>query len=668
MTRNKSITIGILICWFLPVCVFSQQTRDSVRIIKEILAIGKRTDDGIISYQKLSGAQLENINSVSVAEALRYFSGVQLKDYGGIGGMKTVNIRGMGSEHVGVFYDGIQLGNAQNGIVDLGKFSLDNIEAISLYNGQKSQIFQPAKDFSSAGSIYLVTRKPNFTGNKKTNLNINYRSGSFSVVNPSVLWEQKLSEKVSSSVNLEYLNADGKYKFRQKKGNWDTVAVRQNGNINAFRAESGLFGKFKNGKWTLKEYYYDSHREIPGAVITNSYARYRHEQQWDRNFFLQGSIEKQFTSKYKLLVNAKFASDYMRYYNLDTISKYINNIYKQKEFYVSTAQEYSLTKNWNVALSIDYQLNKLDANLPLFAQPVRNTELAALASSLNFNRLKLQASFLGTFVQENIKNKTWASQAGDKQKFTPAFFFSYQPFAGEKILSPLQIHGFYKQIFRMPTFNDLYYTSIGNSHLQPEYTTQYDIGLDYLKNFDSGKLKNLTIAIDGYYNKVTNKIIAFPKSPAQWAMINFGKVRILGIDVTAGTSWLINSDLLFHSQLTYTYENTVNLTSGLHYKNQIPYMPQHSGTFLLGVMYKNWNWNYNFIYAGERYKTAENSHSERILAWDMHDFSLNREFQVTKIKFKLGMEINNLFDKQYDIIDRYPMPGRNYRITLKINL
>ena len=82
---------------------------------------------------------------VSVADAIRYFSGIQIKDYGGIGGLKTVNIRSMGTQHVGVFYDGIQLGNTQNGQIDLGRFSMDNMEAISVYNGQKSNTFQSAK-------------------------------------------------------------------------------------------------------------------------------------------------------------------------------------------------------------------------------------------------------------------------------------------------------------------------------------------------------------------------------------------------------------------------------------------------------------------------------------------------------------------------------------------
>ena len=74
----------------------------------------------------------------------------------------------MGSQHVGVFYDGIQLGNAQNGQIDLGRFSLDNMEAVSVYNGQKSSFLQTAKDYASAGTIYMRTRKPRFEDNKRT--------------------------------------------------------------------------------------------------------------------------------------------------------------------------------------------------------------------------------------------------------------------------------------------------------------------------------------------------------------------------------------------------------------------------------------------------------------------------------------------------------------------
>ena len=75
----------------------------------------------IIPVQQLGGESLRQLSAHSVADAVRYFAGVQIKDYGGVGGLKTVNIRSMGTNHMGVYYNGIQLGNAQNGQIDLGK-------------------------------------------------------------------------------------------------------------------------------------------------------------------------------------------------------------------------------------------------------------------------------------------------------------------------------------------------------------------------------------------------------------------------------------------------------------------------------------------------------------------------------------------------------------------
>lgn len=185
---------------------------DTLLKLKEVTIYSNRMQKKMSPVQILSGKELEKLNVYSVADALRYFSGVQIKDYGGIGGLKTVNIRSMGSHHVGVFYDGIELGNAQNGVVDLGRFSLDNMEVISLYNGQKSAIFQPAKDYSSASAIYMQTRKPLFKGEKKNNLNIGVKGGSFSTINPSLLWEHRFNERISSSISTEYMYTSGRYK------------------------------------------------------------------------------------------------------------------------------------------------------------------------------------------------------------------------------------------------------------------------------------------------------------------------------------------------------------------------------------------------------------------------------------------------------------------------
>ena len=155
----KLIVFGVILWCSLFGNYSWAQKVDTTKVynIDEVVVSAKRVQKEVIPVQTMEGPVLQRLTVHSVADALRYFSGVQIKDYGGIGGLKTVNIRAMGTKHVGVFYDGIELGNAQNGTVDLGRFSLDNMEAISLYNGQRSAIFQSAKDFGSAGSIYMYT-------------------------------------------------------------------------------------------------------------------------------------------------------------------------------------------------------------------------------------------------------------------------------------------------------------------------------------------------------------------------------------------------------------------------------------------------------------------------------------------------------------------------------
>lgn len=377
----------LLLLYLLPAVCFAQSKLDSIQQIHEVVIIADRYQE-VIPSQRLAGEKLEALSSYSVADAIRYFSGVQIKDYGGVGGLKTVDIRSMGTHHMGVFYDGIQLGNAQNGQIDLGKFSLDNIEEIALYNGQKSDIFQPAKDFGSAGTIYLRTRRPRFTGTKETNLTATFRTGSFGLANPSILWEQKVSETVSSSVSAEYIYATGKYKFRYHKvladgtTAWDTTAVRQNGDIQSFRLEGGLNGFIEGGKWNIKAYYYNSEKGIPGAIVNNVWKR--SQRQWDQNFFVQGSFRKEITPRYDFMLNMKYANDYMHYLNPDTTLMYIDNTFRQQEVYTSIANKFSilsgLTK-WVVSLSADHQWNILDASLQDFVFPKRNTLLISLATA-----------------------------------------------------------------------------------------------------------------------------------------------------------------------------------------------------------------------------------------------------------------------------------------------
>ena len=642
---------------------------DTLLKLKEVTIYSNRMQKKMSPVQILSGKELEKLNVYSVADALRYFSGVQIKDYGGIGGLKTVNIRSMGSHHVGGFYDGIELGNAQNGVVDLGRFSLDNMEVISLYNGQKSAIFQPAKDYSSASAIYMQTRKPLFKGEKKNNLNIGVKGGSFSTINPSLLWEHRFNERISSSISTEYMYTSGRYKFTYaKKDGYDTTAVRQNGDVRMLRLENAFFGKVPKGEWKAKAYLYNSERGYPGAAVREEPGKFRHQdRQWDTNLFVQGSFQNYFKPWYSLLANGKYAYDYLHYLSdprLDVTTMYVDNYYRQQEIYASAAHLFTIYPWWSMSLSNDFQWNTLRADLIDFVYPTRNTILTSAATSFDFNRLMLQASLLYTHVDDNTRTK--GANAGTKNKYTPSVIATWQPLT--KL--PLNVRAFYKKVFRMPTLNDLYYTFIGNKDLKPEYTTQYDVGITFSHTWNNHWLKSLDLQIDGYYNEVDDKIIAMPTSNQfRWTMINLGHVEIRGLDAAIRGKWgfgKVELSTLFN----YTYQKAQDFTDPTSewYGGQIPYIPWHGGSIILNGSYQTWSCNYSFIYTGERYEAVANIPENYAQPWYTHDFSLSKTFQWGKTGIRVTAEINNIFNQQYEVVQCYPMPGTSFKIKLNVML
>lgn len=673
--------------------------------IDEVEVTARRREEPVIPVQTLSGARLEGLSTQSVADAARYFSGVQIKDYGGVGGMKTIDVRSMGTNHMGVFYDGIEIGNAQNGTVDLGKFSMDNIEELALYNGQKSEIFQPAKDYGSAGTLYIKTRRPKFTPGKNYNLSITMKAGTFGLANPSILYEQKLTDNIHLSASGEYTYAHGRYHFRYRRVlpsgavAWDTTAVRQNGDVQAGRAEVGLFGYLPEGKWHVKGYYYQSEKGIPGAIVNNVWTN--SQRQWDRNAFVQGNYTQRIVRGYDVQVNAKYSNDRLRYLNPDTTLMYIDNTFTQQEVYMSMAHRVALlghqsvfshqpsAVNWDVSLSADWLWNYLEGNLANFVYPERNTVLAAAATQLYWKYLKAQASVLGTFIFDKIHQPTIATPTAYKQQpqFTPAVFVSYQPVLSEELF----LRAYYKRIFRMPTFNDLYYTDVGNISLLPEYTTQYNGGVQYDKRWQEGACRAVSVKADGYFNQVKNKIVAIPKGNGQyrWQMLNLGYVEIRGCDVNASGTFDLTNEVLLTVAAAYTYQKAQDFTDPgeLTYGGQIAYIPWHSGSATVNLQWKGLSVNYAFIYVGERYHNSANIPANREQPWYTHDMSISYDMPISrksivdsrkskvdsrKPKYSprlyFAVEINNLLNQQYEVILNYPMPGINGKGIIRITI
>lgn len=639
---------------------------DSTLSFRPVVITSKLTFREVIPSQTLSGEQLERLSTHSVADALRYFSGLQLKDYGGVGGIKTVNIRSMGTNHLGIYYDGIELSNAQNGQIDLGQFSLDNVDEVTLYNGQKSAIFQTASDFGNAGSVYIRTRLPHFNSDEQQHLKVNLKGGSSDMLRLSGVYEQKLNEHLSASVSAGFLTASGKYKFRYRRINidgttaWDTTAVRQNGDIHAERMEANLYGTLHQGYWQLKGYAYNSQRGIPGAIVNNVWRR--GERQGDLNTFVQGQWQRSFSERFSTRVMAKYAYYRTHYINRDSTQLPVDNRYYQQEVYLTTSNVYEILHNWSASMSYDLRWNKLNASTFSFAYPTRWSNLVSVATAVDYAHVKLQASLLASIIKDHTQRN--GSQP-TLTRWTPAFFANIYPLRGKM----LSLRAFVKRSFRMPTFNDLYYTDMGNATLRPETATQYDVGMVLSKTWERGILRHVGLQADAYYNDVKDKIIAYPKGQQfRWTMLNLGRVHIKGIDIEAETDLCLAPQLILTGRLQYTYQDARDVTDPTtpYYRDQIPYIPWHSGSAIVGLNYKGWTLNYSFIYAGERYNEQENIIYNHMEPWYTNDLSVVYAFDYRKTKCKVTLEVNNLLSQDYDVIVNYPMPKRNYGISIQI--
>ena len=676
--EKRTLAIFAVSCkLFLSTSLFAQQQRvDTARtyFIPEITVSDiyqTREVRSTAPLQIFSKDALKNLNALQVSDAVKHFAGVTVKDYGGIGGLKTISIRSLGAQHTAVGYDGITLTDCQTGQIDLGRFSLDNVDQLSLSNGQSDNIFQPARFFASAGILNIQTLTPRFEDGKHTNISASFKTGSWGLVNPSLLLEQRISRKWTVSANSEWMSSDGHYPYTlyygNEEGDLSSREKRKNTDVQTFRAEAGLYGNFSDKEqWRLKAYYFQSSRGLPNA--TTFYYTHSSQRLWDKNTFIQSQYKKEFNRQWVFQTSAKWNWSYQRYLDPDYKGSTgeIENSYYQQEYYLSGAVLYRLLNNLSFSLSSDGSINTMNANLNDFAHPTRYSWLTAFAGKYVNNWLTLSASALATVIYEQTDK---GGSAGNHRKLSPYVSASFKPFDKEEF----RIRIFYKDIFRLPSFNDLYYGETGNNKLKPENARQYNIGLTYSKDV-CPFLPYLSATVDAYYNKITDKIIAYPtKNLAVWSMRNLGSVEIKGIDVTGNVSLQPCEKLRINLSGNYTYKRALDVTNsdpaseeGRTYKHQIAYTPRVSGSGQVGIETSWVNLSYSFLFSGKRYAVGQNIAANRLDSYSDHSISASRDFRIKKVTTSLSVEMLNIMNKNYEIVKSFPMPGRSVRATFSV--
>lgn len=643
-----------LLIFLLISFLMNVHSQDITKSLEEVYVNSVR--DSLLfsaNNQRMNRGELKNISSDDIGSLTQKFSGVSMKNYGGIGGLKTISFRGITGNHTSIIMDGFAVQNNQVGQIDLGTIQSENVELVTLSSSSSTSMLSPVSSILQGNSLAIITFENSFlTADRQVRWT--EKKGSFGQSDSYLAYKKRINRGyVSAFVKYKYFRGDYKYEFKNVL--FDYEGYRLNNDLNE-GAVGISFGKIIGKRYKIRTnyLYYGSDKGLPGAVVLyNESANQRLNTQ---NHQYNGEI---------IYCGAKTSGRF--YTTLQSgLLRYLDPSYLNNQG--GLFQQY-LNKLFQLGYSMNHRMK--DSTMNFFSGiELTNSHLLEIGTILKPYRNHLQTITGISLMKQTFRlsmivgNHQVFNYFASKWNYKNAFVgdFEWICMKQNRWLSLPRIQ--LKRTFRMPSFGELYYNQIGNVTLFPEIVNQGNTGLSYFffKN-------TLQVSFDAYTNLVENKILAIPtKNLFVWSMQNVGKVVINGLDVLVKKSLKINSLSLFCVRMNYSLQRALDYSdkSSITYKSQIAYIPVHSANVDLNYSYnQNWGISLNNIVTSERYALNENIDANRLKGFLITDLNMFYLFNFKKSnQFRISFSVKNLLNKSYAYVRYYVMPGVNYLFTL----
>ncbi len=646
-------------CTLFCATALSAQQQDTLHcLLPEVDAVDALLPDAVTSavpLRRVSRDDMHRLGFAGLPDVLKYMSGVSVRDYGGVGGLKTVSVRGMGAKHTAVSYDGVVVTDAQSGVVDVGRFPLNNLSAMTLAMGQGAAALRSARESSASALLALQSMLP-----ARTVTDVGVKGGSFGYASAFIYHRYKPAGRWGLAFNGDYLRSDGMYPFILVNAGLSTRERRRDSDIDAFTLEANADAWLGAGRLDAKVYCYLSERGLPGAV--NLYNKENRERLWNRSVFAQAKYAASLGSVCDVQALFKYDYSYSRYREVS--ANYASgeqvDVNIQNECYASFAALYSPLSALKVSMAADAAYTMLKNNFVDSKAPRRMSSWAVASAEYGLRRFRFTASLLATYIADEVERGEGMSPFF---RLSPSLAVVVSPFESDM----LHLRASFKDACRVPTFADLYYLRLGNVGLKPEKATQYNVGATFYFA-GSGLLRSLALSADGYYNNVRDKIVALPTMYV-WRMMNFGEADIWGADVSASLCVGMAKKVSILLDANYSFQYAVDVTdaSAKNYRHQLPYTPRHSGSLTLSIENPIVNVSYLLSAVGERYMLPQNTARNLMEGYFEHGVSLNRSFKFSGVGLRLQADLLNISNEQYEVIKNYPMPGFQWRLSARVD-
>lgn len=626
-------------------CSFGQE--DSLEEVTIYPTFQKSKPVSLELPKKLIESQL----AVDLGQLTLFFPGVQLKSYGDIGGMKTVQFRSLGAGHSTFVQDYQQLSTSQSGQADLSQIPAEFIHSLALIVLNPTNLKIPVSSKLAGNVIFMESQLVSYP-NDKSALKLGLQFGSFQLYQGTLLGKL-VSKKMHWAAAGKIRSYDGKYPFRYSNGNTVEQAKRLNNGL--FEHYGNLVGEYQintNQKLRLVVNANQYNKELAGAVIFYNPSIDQYLNGYGVGTGLQHELN---LNKTAFFTRINYQYQALQYVD----SAYLNNQgYLDNRFYSQQLDgdfqlKHQINSNWSFAAGggITSEMVK-SITLPNAPNRTIIPGFIGVEKSGVFN-FSLQLGQQYVYHSASNKREDW--------NFLPAFVGGIQ--LGKDNLLQLIL----KSTLRLPSFSEMYYQQIGNTDLKAEKATIASLRYSFEKKINKWQTQ---LIFEPFFTHVTNKILAIPtKNLFIWSIQNIGKTQAYGVEATFQNGIQLKKHTLSF-RTNYTFQYAVDLTdpSSATYRNILSYSPLHNGAISLGYSIKK---IYIFVSGtamSSRYTLNENKPVYQLEGFYSIDAGIQYKLQLKKGIFGLNFQLKNITNNYYSYIAYYILPGFNGTIRLTYEL
>ncbi len=621
---------------------------DSSRVYKlnDIVVTGTRNP---VAVEKLSSTvqiadsvMIAQNNGSTVADVIRSLSGVSLRSYGGNAALQSISIRGMGSDYSLILVNGQRFTTFQTNTVDIGIFSLLDVDRIEVAAGGNSSLYGAD---AVGGVVNIITKKPNgrTTGSISCNIGSFGMNGfQFSIGSGDEQFSLLASlRKERASNNFDFFYFDGIIQKKLQRAGSDYLF--SNYSITA----RNVFDTIAVSTITIR--YSNADRGQPDAVTSNyqnNLARIN-----DKDLFINSNTEIELSNVIALTLPVSFYNKYQTYRNPNLTS---NNL-PLSSFY----------ENNNFSFAPLFHLSFFPEHILIVGS---DATIASISSNEVFQSRRVQ--FSGFISSQHTFNIPFEIIV-----FPSARYDSFSDMEGA--LSPkiginigildqplLRLRTSYGKNYRVPTFNDLYWINGGNPLLKPERSNNFDAGI--IAGV-SDELLDANIEMNYFAIDASNKIVWQPMSGNLWSPKNLQSVSSKGLEISVKANILKNILMVnYHYNFVHAVKTSSDYPGDDTQKKILAFVPQKTSTFIVGSSFNGISMNVLYSFIGYRYQTADNNPRFILPTFDKIDLNLSYSITLSSMSVRFKFEANNIFNTDYQLISGYPMPLKNYMMTSEI--